>query len=74
MWASVDPDADKSSAGLESGQVGSPAVAAEVRLVFKTWEGDVKEVIAKTGETLLEVARREGLPSMEGVCGGHLGA
>lgn len=45
----------------------------EVQLVFKTWEGEVKHVTAKSGETLLEVARREGLPSMEGVCGGNLG-
>jgi ferredoxin len=42
-------------------------------LVFKTWEGELKNVAAKEGETLLQVARREDLPSMEGVCGGHLG-
>lgn len=54
----------------------SPAIsgsAGMVELVFKTFEGDERRVHAKIGESLLEIAKREDLPAMEGVCGGHLG-
>ncbi len=32
-----------------------------------------KEVDGFTGETVMDVAKREGLEPIEGVCGGHLG-
>jgi hypothetical protein len=44
-----------------------------VTMSFKTYEGEMKQVEASTGETLLEIGKREGLPAIEGVCGGKLG-
>lgn len=46
---------------------------AKVRLKFKTYEGEMKDVEADVGETLLAVGKREGLPAIEGVCGAKLG-
>lgn len=45
----------------------------KVMMGFKTFEGEMKEVTASIGETLLAVGKREGLPAIEGVCGGKLG-
>jgi len=44
-----------------------------VELKFKTYEGDLRVVEANIGDTLLQVARANDLPSMEGSCGGNLG-
>jgi hypothetical protein len=44
-----------------------------VELKFKTYEGELRTVKASVGETLLQVARANDLPSMEGSCGGNLG-
>jgi hypothetical protein len=45
----------------------------KVSLMFKTFEGENRVVSAFIGDSLLNVARREDLPSMEGTCGGNLG-
>lgn len=52
---------------------GSKVEGVKYRLRFKTHAGEVREVQAQEGETLLQVAKREGLPAMEGTCGGNLG-
>ena len=44
-----------------------------VELKFKTYEGELRVVGANIGDTLLQVARANDLPSMEGSCGGNLG-
>ena len=44
-----------------------------VSLRFRTFEGDLLDIEAQIGQTLLEVARANDLPSLEGVCGGNLG-
>jgi hypothetical protein len=44
-----------------------------VELKFKTYEGELRTVKASIGDTLLQVARANDLPSMEGSCGGNLG-
>jgi len=44
-----------------------------VELKFKTYEGELRTVKASVGDTLLQVARTNDLPSMEGSCGGNLG-
>jgi len=44
-----------------------------VELKFKTYEGELRTVKASVGDTLLQVARANDLPSMEGSCGGNLG-
>lgn len=51
----------------------APKPKKEWTLRFKTYEGDVREVAATQGDTLLEVAKQHGLPAMEGTCGGNLG-
>jgi hypothetical protein len=45
----------------------------KVELKFKTYEGELRVVKASIGDTLLQVARANDLPSMEGSCGGNLG-
>lgn len=54
-------------------QKGTEESGRKVQLRFKTFEGEIKEVEASVGETLLQVGKREGLPAIEGVCGGKLG-
>jgi len=44
-----------------------------VELKFKTYEDELRVVEANIGDTLLQVARANDLPSMEGSCGGNLG-
>jgi hypothetical protein len=48
-------------------------VGEKVELKFKTYEGELRTVNANIGDTLLQVARANELPSMEGSCGGNLG-
>jgi hypothetical protein len=66
IWASINPDP---GADLEI----ESKKQATVPLRFKTFEGEIKVVDAKIGDTLLQVARQWDLPSMEGSCGGNLG-
>lgn len=47
--------------------------AETVALRFRTFEGEEKNVKAKVGDSLLDVAWDNNLPSMEGTCGGNLG-
>jgi hypothetical protein len=63
IWSSVD--ASREPVLEEKGE--------GVQLTFKTFEGEEKKVRGVVGENLLEVGKREGLPALEGVCGGHLG-
>jgi hypothetical protein len=58
---------------VKAGSVAQTSASEKVGLRFKTYEGEVREVMAGIGETLLEVGKREGLPAIEGVCGGKLG-
>ena len=64
VWSRVDPDKQGSRKEVEN---------LRVDLRFKTWDGDLRDVKADIGETLLQVAKRHDLPSMEGTCGGNLG-
>lgn len=75
LWETVDPSRiPRSQAQTDSAQSQDAGAAAEeVLLRFKTWEGVVREVQAKIGQTLLEVGKANDLPSLEGTCGGNLG-
>jgi len=82
LWDVVDPERDGPAGLLGHHHVGSDNAAAPpageigvetVTLRFKTWEGDVREVQAHVGQTLLQVGKAHDLPSLEGTCGGNLG-
>lgn len=74
FWATVDPSRPSSISPADTPVSAEPTTAKDpVNLVFRTWEGEKRIVPAYHGETLLQVARREDLPSMEGTCGGNLG-
>lgn len=74
IWSMIDPEASKSSIRQDTiGSMSSADEKKEVSLVFRTWEGEKRTVSAFTGDSLLDVARREDLPSMEGTCEGNLG-
>lgn len=59
-------------AGLRESQ-GKEVEDQKVAMRFKTFEGEIRDVQAGLGETLLTVGKRETLPAIEGVCGGKLG-
>lgn len=63
------------SSGIDTSPAKEEAKEAKkvVELKFKTYEGDLRVVEANIGDTLLQVARANDLPSMEGSCGGNLG-
>lgn len=73
-WSMINPDTSKSSSRQEIIEpLSSADEKKEVSLVFRTWEGEKRTVSAFLGDSLLDVARREDLPSMEGTCEGNLG-
>lgn len=78
IWSSIDPSDPGSSSKLSGRAISQPLSSEdrkqEVSLVFRTWEGEKRTVSAFLGDSLLEVARRKDLPSMEGTCEGNLGA
>lgn len=41
---------------------------------FTTHDGEAHDVPGYEGESLMEIAKREGLGAVEGTCGGHCGA
>ncbi|ORX40904.1 Sucrase/ferredoxin-like-domain-containing protein [Kockovaella imperatae] len=63
LWHQVDPG---------EAQTVSNAAGSSVRIRFETFEGDIKEVNARLGDSLLQIGKENGLPSLEGVCGGNL--
>lgn len=69
VWASVA--ASREDPAVETRQ--TEKGGKEVGLRFRTFEGEVREVRGTMGESLLEVGKQEGLPALEGVCGGNLG-
>lgn len=69
IWASINPDPEP----VGEGPAESSTATSTVPLRFKTFEGEIRVVDAKIGDTLLQVARQWDLPSMEGSCGGNLG-
>jgi len=71
IWSSINPS--PSTGPSDSGSVVTQKERKKVELRFKTYEGDLKIVQAGVGDTLLQVARENDLPSMEGSCGGNLG-
>jgi hypothetical protein len=78
IWAIKNPHLTsemKTKATAEDAAVGEAKGAAkeQVELKFRTYEGDLRVVKASIGDTLLQVARANDLPSMEGSCGGNLG-
>lgn len=72
LWNAVDPTRQSTSDSWEVHPAKATAKEAYA-LRFKTWEGEVVVVKGKEGETLLDIARKNDLPSMEGTCGGNLG-
>jgi hypothetical protein len=42
-------------------------------LTFRTFEGEIKAVEGRVGDSLLVVAHEHDLPAMEGTCGGNAG-
>lgn len=71
LWSLVDPS--RPAPQNSSSTTPQQQEKQRVGLKFKTWEGEFLEVEAQEGETLLEVAKKHDLPSMEGTCGGNLG-
>jgi hypothetical protein len=70
LWSTIDPSSSSSKPEPESK---SEMGKKKVILQFKTFEGEIRDVEAEIGDTLLQVARKADLPSMEGSCGGNLG-
>jgi hypothetical protein len=70
IWASINPDPILPTVANPEVE---PKKVATVSLRFRTFEGEIKVVDARIGDTLLQVARQWDLPSMEGSCGGNLG-
>jgi len=71
MWATLNPSASIGESAQTS--KGNSEKKKTVQLKFRTFEGDLRTVNANVGDTLLQVARANELPSMEGSCGGNLG-
>jgi hypothetical protein len=72
LWSTIDPTPISPSSSAEP-EPESEMGKKKVILQFKTFEGEIREVEAEIGDTLLQVARKADLPSMEGSCGGNLG-
>ncbi len=77
VWRQVNPETTGTTSTAATADASSmtstASVGKTVLLKFKTFEGEIKEVEASLGENLLTVGRRNNLPALEGVCGGHLG-
>ena len=69
IWAIKNPHAASEAKAKEEVQQERKVI----ELKFKTYEGELRTVKASIGDTLLQVARANDLPSMEGSCGGNLG-
>jgi hypothetical protein len=69
LWAIKNPHAASEAKAKEEVKEEKKGV----ELKFKTYEGELRVVNANIGDTLLQVARANDLPSMEGSCGGNLG-
>lgn len=72
LWDSVDPSRQLHIAST-SHETAEKKEQEIVTLRFKTYEGEEKVVQAQVGENLLEVGKKNDLPSLEGVCDGNLG-
>ena len=77
IWAIQNPDSTPKSQ-TNSNTTPTPRNASakakkKVELKFRAYEGELRTVEASIGDTLLQVARANDLPSMEGSCGGNLG-
>ena len=75
LWDKVNP-ARKDTSPVGEDESGEDDVVGEkerVLLRFRTFDGQMREVMAEVGKTLLDVGKAEGLPSLEGMCGGNLG-
>jgi hypothetical protein len=71
IWAQVDKPSQR---GFEVDNGIKQEEGKEmVKLRFKTWDGEVRDVEGRIGENLLSVGKRFELEGMEGVCGGNLG-
>ncbi|OXG18590.1 hypothetical protein C366_02695 [Cryptococcus neoformans Tu401-1] len=71
LWDSVDPSRQLHIAST-SHETAEKKEREIVTLRFKTYEGEEKVVQAQVGENLLEVGKKNDLPSLEGVCDGNL--
>jgi hypothetical protein len=79
-WAEASTVSSPPVAGETTVQVqpSAPHPPGQTKLrvrFYRTLDGEttVSEVEAFEGETVMDVAKREGLEPIEGVCGGHLG-
>ena len=70
VWSKVDASVQET---VDIPRVDPKQDREMVRLRFRTFEGDLLDIEAQMGQSLLEVARANDLPSLEGVCGGNLG-
>jgi len=81
IWATKNPDSTSKSrtnsnttpTPRSTSNTTSAKARKKVELKFRTYEGELRTVEASIGDTLLQVARANDLPSMEGSCGGNLG-
>jgi hypothetical protein len=76
IWAIKNPHLTsemKATVSVKGAEEVKEEKKEKVELKFKTYEGELRVVKASIGDTLLQVARANDLPSMEGSCGGNLG-
>jgi hypothetical protein len=73
VWGSVGWAHGEEKRFEDQAKVQTQQIGEKVIMRFKTFDGDLKEVTATIAETLLAIGKREGLPAIEGVCGGKLG-
>lgn len=71
IWRSVDPAAQYHQSSPLTRETEEKAEKVKIR--FRTWEEEVRDVEGVVGQSLLELGKANELPSLEGVCGGNLG-
>jgi hypothetical protein len=76
IWANILRHLPPSTVfeGATVGVVADERDAVRVPLTFRTYDGATRAVQARIGDTLLQVGKEFDLPSLEGTCGGNLGA
>lgn len=72
VWERVRA-AFESAGDKTAGAATVASTTATVPLTFRTFEGEVRTVDARLGDSLLLVAHEYDLPAMEGTCGGNAG-
>ena len=73
LWAQIQSTFPSAAAVSKPADNAVHAEAKRAVLRFRTFDGEMREVGGRVGESVLEVGKRGGLEALEGVCGGNLG-